>query len=167
MLKQYDSSAISLFYCLIKKKKPYCPQYDYDALVWVVDSADRDKITESADKLAEVMGMDVLRNKLLFVVGTKQDLDGALPAPELVRRLKLGNYSSKWTFAVSSTTTVGLKEAVDRMGKEVRRYIRRKERAATGGGGGGDLARPVVKAPVPAAAKESDHDIIIAEDGDL
>jgi len=92
-----------------------------------VDSADRDKIAESAQELERVMNLDALRNRLLFILATKQDVDGALDTGELARRLKLNLYPKRWILPVSAKTTSGLKEAMTRISKEIGRYLRKKE----------------------------------------
>merc|ERR1711953_1075440 len=54
-----------------------------NALVFVVDSNDRDRIEDAHDELHKVLGEEDMRDVALLVYANKQDLPGALTASEV------------------------------------------------------------------------------------
>jgi ADP-ribosylation factor family len=54
-----------------------------DALIWVVDSADRHRLQVCADELASLLGEERLGGANLLVFANKQDIDGALSPAEI------------------------------------------------------------------------------------
>jgi ADP-ribosylation factor protein 1 len=67
------------------------------AMVFVVDSNDRDRLGEVHDELHRMLAEDELRGVPLLVLANKQDLPGALPTAALTERLGLlvgGMFSS-------------------------------------------------------------------------
>lgn len=66
-----------------------------EGLIFVVDSADRERIEEAADELHRLMTDDDLRDATLLVLGNKQDLPGAMNVHELVKGLGLNRYISR------------------------------------------------------------------------
>ena len=60
-----------------------------DALVYIVDSADMDRIEENKETLQGLLREDQLKDAKLLVYCNKQDLPNAMSCPEVVERLGL------------------------------------------------------------------------------
>ncbi|KAJ1893780.1 hypothetical protein LPJ66_005563 [Kickxella alabastrina] len=60
-----------------------------DALVWVVDSADRTRLGDCAEELHALLKEDRLMGASLLVFANKQDIAGALSVEEISRVLRL------------------------------------------------------------------------------
>ena len=68
-----------------------------DAVVFVIDSADRDRITECHDEIHRLFRDDEnLKNSLLLVFANKQDLSTAMDIAEVKSQLKLDSLSVPW-----------------------------------------------------------------------
>jgi len=78
-----------------------------DAVIFVVDSNDRDRITEAANELHQVLAHEALANASLLVIANKQDLPNAVSTSDIQERLKLRNLGSnrKWFVQGASATT--------------------------------------------------------------
>lgn len=85
-----------------------------DGLVWVVDSADRPRLEDCRDALAELLGEERLAGATLLIFANKQDLPGALTAAELRDFLRLDQIKRRhWCImACSAYTGEGLLEGV-------------------------------------------------------
>ena len=62
-----------------------------DALVYVVDSADVDRIDENCETLNHLLADEQLRDCAVLVFANKQDLPSAIPCPKLVEKLGLSS----------------------------------------------------------------------------
>ncbi|XP_003738119.1 ADP-ribosylation factor-like protein 2 [Galendromus occidentalis] len=60
-----------------------------DAIVWVVDSADRRRLDDCAKELHDLLQDERLLGATLLVLANKQDLDGALGPDEIRDHLRL------------------------------------------------------------------------------
>ncbi|OQR80088.1 ADP-ribosylation factor protein 2-like [Tropilaelaps mercedesae] len=60
-----------------------------DAIVWVVDSADRRRLDDCAKELHALLDDERLLGATLLVLANKQDLPGALSGKEIVKHLRL------------------------------------------------------------------------------
>ena len=60
-----------------------------DAVIFVVDSCDRERFAEARDEIHDIMQDDRLRNAVLLVLANKQDLPHAATPAELTDRLNL------------------------------------------------------------------------------
>merc|ERR1712216_153901 len=58
-----------------------------DAIIFVVDSADRDRLGEARETLQSMMREDELRNAVVLVLANKQDMDGAAGPSEVAEAL--------------------------------------------------------------------------------
>jgi len=56
-----------------------------EGLIFVVDSADRDRIDEAWQELHRIIGDREMRNALLLVFANKQDLPGGNNSPSLLQ----------------------------------------------------------------------------------
>ncbi|KAK7500738.1 hypothetical protein BaRGS_00007982 [Batillaria attramentaria] len=84
-------------------------------LIFVVDSNDRERISEARDELARMLSEDELRDAVLLVFANKQDLPNAMNAAEITDKLKLhGLRSRSWYIqATCATSGDGLYEGLD------------------------------------------------------
>eukprot|EP00437_Effrenium_voratum_P012527 CAMPEP_0181447800 /NCGR_PEP_ID=MMETSP1110-20121109/26809_1 /TAXON_ID=174948 /ORGANISM="Symbiodinium sp., Strain CCMP421" /LENGTH=228 /DNA_ID=CAMNT_0023571925 /DNA_START=53 /DNA_END=739 /DNA_ORIENTATION=+ len=86
-----------------------------DAMIFVVDCNDRDRVNEVELQLRRILQEDDLIGKPLLVFANKQDLRGAMSGRELVGKLGLhGIRDRKWFVQESTmTTTEGLYEGLE------------------------------------------------------
>jgi len=109
----------------------YYKQGGIDAIIWVVDASDKERIEESKKVLQQQLRDPELANKLLFVIANKSDVDGAIDAEELSKQLKLSQYEGKRPFqcvAISAKTGAGVKEAMALLAKETKVEIKNEEK---------------------------------------
>ena len=66
------------------------------AVIFVVDSADRDRIEEAQETLQTMLSSEELKDAVLLVYANKQDLPGAMTTPEVVDKLGLFQLKRKW-----------------------------------------------------------------------
>ena len=66
-----------------------------DAVIFVVDSSDRERIREARDELFNMMGEDELRDSVLLVFANKQDLPYAASSSELSGKLGLDELKNR------------------------------------------------------------------------
>eukprot|EP00163_Fabomonas_tropica_P010708 TRINITY_DN20959_c0_g1_i1.p1 TRINITY_DN20959_c0_g1~~TRINITY_DN20959_c0_g1_i1.p1 ORF type:complete len:181 (+),score=49.42 TRINITY_DN20959_c0_g1_i1:69-611(+) len=86
-----------------------------EALIFVVDSADRERVAEAREVLYRTLADDLLRSSLLLVYANKQDLPGAMSPSELASELGLHNLRSRnWHIqATCAKSGEGLWEGMD------------------------------------------------------
>mmetsp|Transcript_37543 Transcript_37543/g.49465 ORF Transcript_37543/g.49465 Transcript_37543/m.49465 type:complete len:181 (+) Transcript_37543:114-656(+) len=86
-----------------------------DAVIFVVDANDRDRIQEAQETLQWLMQTDELRNSKLLVFANKQDLPNAMSASELTNKLCLTNLRNRvWYIqAACAVSGDGLYEGMD------------------------------------------------------
>lgn len=66
------------------------------AVIFVVDAADIDRISEARLELHSMLEHDELRNAVLLVFANKQDLPRALSVSELAKNLSLHQLQQEW-----------------------------------------------------------------------
>jgi len=87
-----------------------------NALIWVVDSNDRDRISESAKELEIVLKEEEMCDAALLVFANKQDLPNAMSVAEITDKMELHSKSKerKWFIqACCATSGDGLFEGLD------------------------------------------------------
>ena len=86
-----------------------------DAVIYVVDSNDRERIQEANSELNKMLSEDDLRDSDLLVFANKQDLPNALSVAEITDKLGLHNLKSRHWYiqAACATTGDGLYEGLD------------------------------------------------------
>ena len=85
-----------------------------DALVYVIDSADIERVEENKETLMGLLNEDALRDAQVLVYANKQDLPNALTCPQLVEKLGLATMRRKWQIqGCSGKTGSGLIEGMD------------------------------------------------------
>ena len=82
-----------------------------DAVIFVVDSCDRERFGEAKDEIQDMMKDDRLRNAVLLVLANKQDLPNAATPAELTDHLELRKITNDWY--IQSTCAVNGEGLVD------------------------------------------------------
>jgi len=84
-------------------------------LIFVVDSNDRERVTEATEELQKMLNEDELRDAALLVFANKQDLPNAMSVAELTDKLGLHSLRSrKWYIqSACATSGDGLYEGLD------------------------------------------------------
>jgi len=78
-----------------------------NALVFVVDSNDHDRVEEAKDQLQEMLAEEALRDVPLLVFANKQDLPGAMSTATLCDKLGLHTLRGKLWYIQASCATTG------------------------------------------------------------
>ena len=66
-----------------------------DILIFVVDSNDRERISEAADELQRFLSEDELQDCVLLVLANKQDLPNALSVKEVTEKMRLNSLRNR------------------------------------------------------------------------
>jgi ADP-ribosylation factor protein 1 len=83
-------------------------------LIFVVDSNDRERITEAKEELGRMLSEDELRDAVVLVFANKQDLPNAMSATEITEKLGLHTMRRQWFIqATCATNGEGLYEGLD------------------------------------------------------
>lgn len=84
-------------------------------LIFVVDSNDRERISDARNELMHMLGEDEMRDAVLLVFANKQDLPHAMRGDEITEHLGLGVlHGRKWFIQPTCATTGdGLYEGLD------------------------------------------------------
>ena len=102
-----------------KAIRPYWKNYyeNTDALIWVVDSADRKRVEETLIELTELLAEEKLQRVPLLVLANKQDLLTALTPNELSDTLGLHSIRGRaWHIQkCSAKTGDGLQTGIEWM----------------------------------------------------
>uniref|UniRef100_A0A1W7RB47 ADP-ribosylation factor n=1 Tax=Hadrurus spadix TaxID=141984 RepID=A0A1W7RB47_9SCOR len=90
-------------------------------LIFVVDSNDRERISEAQDELQKMLNEDELRDAVLLLFANKQDLPNAMTAAELTEKLGLNQLRNRrWYIqATCATQGQGLYEGLDWLSNEL------------------------------------------------
>lgn len=85
------------------------------ALVFVIDSSDKDRLEAARDQLDRMLDEDELSGKPLLVFANKQDLAGALSTAQIVEALGLHRLRRRMWYIQASTATTGegLREGIE------------------------------------------------------
>jgi ADP-ribosylation factor protein 1 len=90
-----------------------------DAVVFVVDSSDRDRIHEARAELDSIMNSDEIRHtcKALLIYANKQDLPNTMTSADVVEKMGLNHYRQvEWYIQPSvATSGEGIYEGIDWM----------------------------------------------------
>jgi ADP-ribosylation factor protein 1 len=91
-------------------------------LIFVVDSNDRERISEAREELNRMLNEDELRDAVLLVFCNKQDLPNALQATDVTQKLGLQSMRNRKWFIQSTcaTTGDGLYEGLDWLANELK-----------------------------------------------
>ena len=78
-----------------------------DAVIYVVDSCDRERLEEAQEELHHLMTAPELEKSALLVLANKQDLPGSLGVSEIADHLKLQTMRNRKWYAQSTCATTG------------------------------------------------------------
>jgi ADP-ribosylation factor protein 1 len=86
-----------------------------DALIFVVDASDADRIEEAKTELHGVLRDPLLADTVLLVLANKQDLPNVMPTAELCDKLELEKLRGRQWYVqpCTATTASGLYEGLD------------------------------------------------------
>jgi ADP-ribosylation factor 1/2 len=73
----------------------------------VVDSNDRERVSDARDELQSLLKEDMLRDSILLVYANKQDLPNAMTAAELTDKLGLHSVRGHEWFMQETSATSG------------------------------------------------------------
>ncbi|CAK9118537.1 unnamed protein product [Durusdinium trenchii] len=93
-----------------------------DGLIYVVDSADRERINDAKEELEKMLKEVQLQDATLLVLANKQDLKDAMPAAEIMQKLDLPRLGMNRTWFIQSTvapTGDGLYEGLDWLSRNI------------------------------------------------
>jgi len=77
------------------------------AIIFVVDSNDRDRVVEAREELQRMLNEDELRDAILLVFANKQDLPNAMNAAEITDKLGLHSLRQRAWYIQSTCATSG------------------------------------------------------------
>eukprot|EP00093_Oithona_nana_P007866 07866.XXX_239680_241336_1 [CDS] Oithona nana genome sequencing. len=97
--------------------RPYwrCYYSNTDAVIYVVDSADRDRIGISKQELVSMLEEEELKGAILVVLANKQDIEGAMSVTEVHKALGLEALKNR-TFQIFKASAIkgdGLDESME------------------------------------------------------
>eukprot|EP01111_Echinosteliopsis_oligospora_P003702 TRINITY_DN1579_c0_g1_i1.p1 TRINITY_DN1579_c0_g1~~TRINITY_DN1579_c0_g1_i1.p1 ORF type:complete len:181 (-),score=36.70 TRINITY_DN1579_c0_g1_i1:74-616(-) len=97
--------------------RPYwrCYYNNTNAIVYVVDSADIDRLCHAKEELISMLNEEELKETPLVVLANKQDLKGAATEAEVTEALGLSSLKNRqWAiFKTSAIKGVGISEGMD------------------------------------------------------
>ncbi|KAJ1621065.1 ADP-ribosylation factor family-domain-containing protein [Pavlovales sp. CCMP2436] len=92
-----------------------------DALIFVVDSNDREQLTEARNELHAVLSDSDMVDPLVLVFANKMDLPGALSGSAVAEAMSLNSRREKWYIQPSSAVTgVGVTESLEWLSQQVK-----------------------------------------------
>jgi len=93
-----------------EKLRPLWRHYfnNTDALIFVVDSLDRDRIQRAKDEFNSIINDPFMKNSAILVFANKQDMRGALSAAEIAEGLGLSELRGRRWHCQSAVATQGL-----------------------------------------------------------
>eukprot|EP00292_Cryptomonas_paramecium_P019893 CAMPEP_0113671532 /NCGR_PEP_ID=MMETSP0038_2-20120614/5754_1 /TAXON_ID=2898 /ORGANISM="Cryptomonas paramecium" /LENGTH=178 /DNA_ID=CAMNT_0000587689 /DNA_START=158 /DNA_END=694 /DNA_ORIENTATION=+ /assembly_acc=CAM_ASM_000170 len=92
-----------------------------DAIVFVVDCNDRDRVVEARDELHRMLGEAKLEGAMLLVLANKQDLPNAMSAADVTDKLGLHSLRQRnWYIqATCATSGEGLYEGLEWLSRQL------------------------------------------------
>jgi len=107
-----------------KHIRPYWKNYyqNTDAIVYMIDSADKRRIDEAADELNQLLEEEDLAAVPVLVYANKQDLLNAMTAAQIMEALELKGQKSRWIHVegCSAKTGEGLEDGLTKLLNEKR-----------------------------------------------
>lgn len=91
------------------------------ALIFVIDSSDRDRIEEAQEELQHILSTEEMKDVAVLVYANKQDLPHSMSTEELAQKLMLHDLKHKrWHIQPTCATAGdGLMEGLDWLAKEL------------------------------------------------
>jgi len=78
-----------------------------DGLIYVVDSNDRERISEARSELEHLLVQDELRDVKVLVLANKQDMPNAMSTSEISSKLGLSNHTGRQWYIQPTVATNG------------------------------------------------------------
>eukprot|EP00470_Lotharella_oceanica_P015251 CAMPEP_0170182778 /NCGR_PEP_ID=MMETSP0040_2-20121228/28823_1 /TAXON_ID=641309 /ORGANISM="Lotharella oceanica, Strain CCMP622" /LENGTH=169 /DNA_ID=CAMNT_0010428321 /DNA_START=216 /DNA_END=725 /DNA_ORIENTATION=- len=103
-----------------------------DAVIFVVDSSDRERLPMATTELEKTLAFDELQKASLLVFANKQDLPKALPTQAIADGLGLEKMKSGRSWFVqgaSATAGEGLREGMDWLAKTLKRRQQQEQQS--------------------------------------
>ncbi|KAL8584880.1 Arf GTPase arl1 [Nucella lapillus] len=104
--------------------RPYwrCYYSNTDAIIYVVDSMDRDRVGISKQELIAMLEEEELKKAILAVFANKQDIEGAMTVTQVAEALGLTSLKDRryQIFKTSAIKGVGLDEAMKWLAEEIK-----------------------------------------------
>lgn len=103
--------------------------HNTEGLVYVVDSADRERINEAKDELFWILDSDEMRGVPVVVLANKQDLPNSTEPSDLAQKLGLTQIRTHpwYIMGTCATNGDGLLEAMTELGKMVKDYKKTRQ----------------------------------------
>jgi len=103
-----------------------------DGLIFVVDSADKERVSEAAEELNKVLGDDSMRDVAVLVYANKQDLPKAMSCKDIASGLRLDKERTRQWYVQGATATKGdgLFEGMDWLMTALKTRAKAKAKAA-------------------------------------
>jgi len=91
-------------------------------LIFVIDSNDKERVTEARDELQRMLSEDELRDAILLIFANKQDLPNAMNAAEITEKLGLHSLRNRQWYiqATCATSGDGLYEGLDWLSNQLK-----------------------------------------------
>jgi small GTP-binding protein len=108
--------------CGQEKTRPLWRHYfsDTQALIYVVDSNDKERIEENHDQLHKILKDENLEDCKVLVLANKQDLPNAKSVDEIIEILKLYEIKQKWAiFGSIAITGEGIYEGLEWLSENI------------------------------------------------
>ncbi|KAG5219709.1 ADP-ribosylation factor A1F [Salix suchowensis] len=107
------------------KIRPLWRHCTWPGIIFVVDSNDRERVSEAREELQRMLNEDELRDALLLVFANKQDLPNAMNAAEITDKLGLhGLRQRTWYIqAACATSGDGLYEGLEWLSANIKRRV--------------------------------------------
>eukprot|EP01004_Peranema_trichophorum_P008911 NODE_7659_length_754_cov_28.954041_g7045_i0.p1 GENE.NODE_7659_length_754_cov_28.954041_g7045_i0~~NODE_7659_length_754_cov_28.954041_g7045_i0.p1 ORF type:complete len:180 (-),score=20.11 NODE_7659_length_754_cov_28.954041_g7045_i0:151-690(-) len=97
--------------------RPYwrCYYNNTDAIIYVVDSSDKERVGIAKQELSAMLEEDELKDTVLLVFANKQDIEGCLSVADVSEHLGLSNIKNRqWSIQKTSAVTgEGLYDGLD------------------------------------------------------
>jgi len=107
-----------------KAIRPYWRNYfeNTDVLIYVIDSADRARLEEAGNQLAELLEEDKLQDVPILIYANKQDLMNATRTEQLIDQMKLSHINDRdWQIQpCSAITNEGLSKGMEWIRKNIK-----------------------------------------------
>jgi ADP-ribosylation factor protein 1 len=92
---------------LTTRTDPLIDFQNTQGIVFVVDSNDRERVSEAREELQRMLNEDELRDALLLVFANKQDLPNAMNAAEITDKLGLHSLRQRSWYIQATCATSG------------------------------------------------------------
>jgi GTPase SAR1 family protein len=89
---------------------------DVDAIIFIIDSADQDRINEASHELRKIMTEEKLQNVPFLIMGNKQDIKDSMDENTLEEKLNIRKLKLKYKIQLCSAQKgFGIYEGIDWM----------------------------------------------------